>query len=83
MMRMFLIVSFTCASVAGLCLITYGLLAGAHDRVAPQDCGKLPLGFSDSPKEGFEIFDLNMGHEGLMHLDKERFRPRRHRPERI
>ncbi|MGC9194317.1 MAG: hypothetical protein ACP5IL_02550 [Syntrophobacteraceae bacterium] len=83
MMRMFLIISFTCASVAGLCLITYGLLAGAHGQAGSQGCEKLPLGFCDSPREAFEIFDLNMGHEGLMHRDKERFHPRRHRPERI
>ncbi len=82
-MRMFLIISFACVSVAGLCLITYGLLAGARREVDSQDCEKLPIGFSDSPKEALEIFDLNMGHEGLMHRDKERFHPRRHRPERL
>lgn len=83
MTRTYLLVLFACASLAGLGLIAYGLLAGSRRKVASVQSDKLPLGFSDSPEQPFEILDLNIGHEGLMHREKERFDPARRRPEHI
>ena len=71
MSRTFLIIFFVCVCVAGLCLIAYGLLAGLRRRTGPTEEEKLALGFSGSPERNFEFLDLDMGHEGLLHREKE------------
>jgi hypothetical protein len=79
MTRIYLTILFSSVSVAGLCLIVYGLLT--RSRRSAGSSGKEQLGFSDSPEHNFEFLDLDMGHEGLKHREKERFDPVRHRPE--
>ncbi|MGC8490294.1 MAG: hypothetical protein ACP5SH_01030 [Syntrophobacteraceae bacterium] len=72
---------FSCIIIAGVCLIAYGVFLRPR---SPKNTGKaegLPLGFSDSRRQSFELLDLDMGHEGLTHRQKERFDPGRHRPE--
>lgn len=81
MNRVYLTILFCCASLAGLGLIAYGLLT--RRRAGSGEAEKLPLGFSASPKQPFELLDLDMGHEGLTHREKELFDPGRHRPEPI
>jgi hypothetical protein len=83
MNRTYFIILFGCLCVAGLGLIAYGILAGRRRKGGSEGSDKLAIGFVDSPEQPFEILDLNMGHEGLMHREKERFDPDRHRPERI
>ncbi len=82
MTRMHMLMVFGGISFAGLCLIAYGLVSGKRGRPDPVQAGKLSLGFSDSPEKPCEIFDLDMGHEGLQHRPRERFEPGRP-PERI
>ena len=81
MSRIYLTILFSCTSVAGLCLIAYGMLTAPRPHIGSGEVETLPLGFSDSPKQPFELLDLDMGHEGLTHREKERFDPGRHRPE--
>lgn len=83
MNRIYLTILFSCASVAGLCLIAYGLLTRSRRHIGSNEVEKLPLDFSTSPKQPLELLDLDMGHEGLTHREKERFDPGRHRPEPI
>ncbi|MDR3568232.1 MAG: hypothetical protein P4L43_09420 [Syntrophobacteraceae bacterium] len=83
MTRMTLTILFSCAAAAGLWLIARGLGAGSGRRAGLARSKKLPLGFADSPEQPFEFLDPDMGHEGLMHRQKERLDPARYRPEPI
>jgi hypothetical protein len=66
---------FSFVSLAGLGLILYAILANRKPAVAEDT----PLGFSDEQDSG--ILDLETGHEGLKHRDKEPFDPDKHKPE--
>ena len=83
MSRLTLTLLFSCASAAGLGLIAYGLLAGLRRGSGSHESRRLPLGFSDSADHPLEFLDLDMGHEGLKHREKERLDPGRYRPEPI
>ncbi len=83
MTRLYLALVFAVLSLSGLGLILYGVLAGRNGRSA---CEKGDvLGFAGSPDEsdGFQLLDLDTGHEGLQHKEKEAFNPGKHRPEPI
>jgi hypothetical protein len=83
MTRFCLTLVFSSASVAGFGLILYAILAGSRrnrDSVGPES---VALGFSDSDGQPVEILDLDMGHEGLKHREKEPFNPDKHKPEPI
>lgn len=76
-----LTILFSCITIAGACLIACGVFLRPRSRNDSGKAGRLPLGFSDSRRPPFELLDLDMGHEGLTHRQKERFDPGRHRPE--
>lgn len=83
MARLCLTLVFSAATAAGFGLILYALLGGSHRNRESMDAGTLALGFSDSPLQPVEILDLDMGHEGLKHRDKEPFNPKKHKPEPV
>ncbi len=84
MTRFCLTLVFSAASLTGFGLILYGMLAGSRRNRGSIDGGCVALGFSDSAEEpGVGIIDLDMGHEGLKHREKEPFDPNKHKPEPI
>ncbi|SPF35975.1 exported hypothetical protein [Syntrophobacter sp. SbD1] len=85
MIRLYLTVAFAAASLAGLGLILYGALTGSRQspRLAdPVTGGSIDLGFAGE-ESGVGILDLDIGHEGLKHREKEAFDPGRYKPEPI
>ncbi len=71
---------FSAASVAGLGMILYALLAGSRrnrESVGPESMT------ADSAVEPGGVLDLDIGHEGLKHREKEPFDPDKHKPEPI
>ncbi len=83
MTRLYLALVFAAVSVAGLGMILYGVVAGRERKCT---CEKDDvLGFADSANEppGFQLLDLDTGHEGLQHKGKEAFNPGKHKPEPI
>jgi hypothetical protein len=83
MTRLYLTLVFAVVSLSGLGMILYGVLSGRDRRFA---CEKNDvLGFADSADEsaGFQLLDLDTGHEGLQHKEKEAFNPGKHKPEPI
>lgn len=81
MTRLYLALVFAVLSLSGLGLILYGVLAGRNGRPA---CEKGDvLGFSADESAGFQLLDLDTGHEGLQHKEKEAFNPGKHKPEPI
>jgi hypothetical protein len=83
MTRFYLALVFSGVCLAGLGLILYAILAG-RDRRSTGEKDTM-LGFSDSETEprGFDVLDLDTGHEGLQHKEKEAFNPGKHKPEPI
>jgi len=83
MTRFYLALVFLVVCLAGLGLILYAILAGRNRR--PTGEKDAVLGFSDSEggPRGFELLDLDTGHEGLQHKEKEAFNPGKHKPEPI
>ncbi len=81
MSRFYLTVIFSAASLIGLGLILFAIMAfpraGLKD-VAEEDAG---LDFSESGEQAEGLLDLDTGHEGLKHRDKEPFDPGKHKPE--
>ncbi len=74
MTRLYMALIFSAVSLAGLALILYASLANRKPAVARDT----PLDLSE-PDGG--ILDLETGHEGLKHRDKEPFDPEKHKPE--
>jgi len=84
MSRICLTLLFSAVSVAGLGLLLYALLAGRPPRGALRSgAGSVAAGLSDSAGEPGGVLDLDMGHEGLKHWEKEPFDPDKHKPEPI
>ena len=83
MTRLYLALVFAVLSLSGLGMILYGVLAG-RDRSCACEKGDV-LSFADSPDDsaGFQLLDLDTGHEGLQHKGKEAFKPGKHKPEPI
>jgi len=83
MTRFYMALVFAAVSLAGFSLILYGIVAG-RDRRCACEKGDV-LGFADSADEppGFQLLDLETGHEGLQHKGKEAFDPGKHKPEPI
>jgi len=83
MSRFYLTLVFSAASLAGFGMILYGILAGPRqNREANREA--VTLGFFGSAEEPVGgILDLDMGHEGLKHREKEAFDPEKHKPEPI
>jgi hypothetical protein len=82
MTRFCLTVLFSAISVTGLALVMFAILAGRRNR-APVGPESLVEGLSDSAGEPGGVLDLDMGHEGLKHREKEAFDPDKHKPEPI
>jgi hypothetical protein len=70
---------FSASSLAGLGLILYAFKANRP----PTESEDALLAFSDSNERDFGILDLDTGHEGLKHREKEPFDPEKHKPELI
>jgi hypothetical protein len=68
---------FSAVSLAGLALILYASLANRKPAVARDT----PLDLSEPDEQDVGILDLETGHEGLKHRDKEPFNPEKHKPE--
>ncbi|MGA2400533.1 MAG: hypothetical protein ABSG91_02365 [Syntrophobacteraceae bacterium] len=81
MNRLYVALVFSAVSLAGFGLILYGMLTGRNRR--PADGEEAVLGFSDSVREPGGVLDLDIGHEGLKHKEKEAFDPEKHKPEPI
>ena len=83
MTRLYMTLLCAVVSLAGLSLILYGVLTG-RDRRSTGEKDDV-IGFADSPDEprGFQLLDLDTGHEGLKHKGKEAFDPGKHKPETI
>ena len=82
MTRFYLLLAFAAASVTGFAMILYSILAGS--RPSPAEAAGVDLSFSDSVTgSGPVLLDLDMGHEGLKHKEKEPFDPRKHKPQPI
>ena len=73
MTRLYLALVFSAVSLAGFGVILYGILAGRNRR--PTEGDDAVLGFSDAVKEPGGVLDLDIGHEGLKHKEKETFDP--------
>jgi hypothetical protein len=83
MTRFYLTVASLAASAAGAAMILYGTLTGPRDRKGEEEQA-VKLAFSNSAADsGSAILDLDIGHEGLKHREKEPFDPDKHKPERI
>jgi hypothetical protein len=69
--------------VAGLALVLYAIMAGR--RRNPESIGEesVAVGFSDSVAGPGGVLDLDIGHEGLKHREKEPFDPDKHKPDPI
>jgi len=81
MTRLLLTVVFSASCVAGFAMIVYAAIS-RRDRRAPEH--NVALCFSDSPETpAAGILDLDIGHEGLKHREKEPFNPEKHKPEPI
>ncbi len=83
MSRFCLTLLFSATSVAGLGLVLYALLAGYRRNREPIGAGNVAAGLSDSAGEPCGVLDLDMGHEGLKHWEKEPYDPDKHKPEPI
>jgi hypothetical protein len=88
MTRYYLTLVFAAASVAGFALILYAILTGSRpnrESTGDREDGRaVDLGFSGSVCErGAAILDLDMGHEGLKHREKEPFDPDKHKPQPV
>jgi hypothetical protein len=88
MTRFYLIVAFAAASVTGFVLILYAILTGSRANCGSSfdsaEAAGVELGFSDPVSgSGPGLLDLDMGHEGLKHKEKEAFDPARHKPQPI
>lgn len=83
MTRLYLALVFGVVSLSGFGMILYGVATG-RDRRSTGERGDV-LGFSDSADEpaGFQLLDLDTGHEGLQHKEKEAFDPGKHKSEPI
>ncbi len=79
MTRFCLTLLFSATSVAGLGLVLYAILAGRHRNREYIGGQSAAAGLSDPGG----ILDLDMGHEGLQHREKEPFDPDKHKPETI
>jgi hypothetical protein len=81
MSRFYLLVIFSAASLVGLGLILYAIMAfpRANLKVAGEEGAALD--FSESGEQAGELLDLDTGHEGLKHREKEPFDPGKHKPE--
>jgi hypothetical protein len=83
MTRFCLTLLFSATSVAGLGLVLYAILAGRPRNRESIGGESVEIGFSDSAGELGGVLDLDMGHEGLKHREKEPFDPDKHKPEPI
>jgi hypothetical protein len=71
---------FSVVSLAGLGLILYGALARRGSDSKPAEGEDTTLGFLEPVEQG-GLLDLDTGHEGLKHREKEPFDPEKHKPE--
>ncbi|MGA3116657.1 MAG: hypothetical protein ABSF90_19730 [Syntrophobacteraceae bacterium] len=83
MTRFCMTLLFSATSVAGAALVLYAILAGSrrNDESIGGEC--VAAGLFDSEGDPGGVLDLDMGHEGLKHREKEPFDPDKHRPEPI
>ncbi len=81
MTRLYLALIFGTVSLAGFGLILYAILAvaGATRKSAVDE--DAALGFSECTEPACGLLDLDTGHEGLKHTEKEPFDPEKHKPE--
>ncbi len=83
MARFCLTLLFSATSVAGLGLVLYAIIAGRRRNRESVGEESVAVGFSDSAEEPGGVLDLDIGHEGLKHKEKEPFDPDKHKPEPI
>jgi len=83
MTRFCLTLLFSATSVAGAALVLYAILAGSRPNRESIGGQSVAAGLSDSAGEPGGVLDLDMGHEGLKHREKEPFDPDKHKPEPI
>jgi hypothetical protein len=83
MARFCLTLLFSATSVAGLGLVLYAILAGRRRNRESIGEESVAVGFSDSAGEPGGVLDLDIGHEGLKHREKEPFDPDKHKPDPI
>jgi hypothetical protein len=83
MTRFYLTLLFSATSVAGIGLVLYAILAGRRRNCEPIGGESVAVGFSDSAGKPGGVLDLDIGHEGLKHREKEPFDPDKHKPEPI
>lgn len=77
MTRFYMTLLFSAVTLAGLGLLLYAIKAGRR----PAGAEDALLAFSDSGERDSGILDLETGHEGLKHREKEPFDPEKHKPE--
>ena len=77
MTRIYMMLVFAAISLAGLGLVLYGILTNRK----PAEAEDASIGFSESVDQDSGILDLDTGHEGMKHRDKEPFDPEKHKPE--
>jgi hypothetical protein len=83
MTRFCLTMLFSATSVAGLGLVLYAFLAGRRRNRESIGGQGVAAGLFDSAGEPGGVLDLDIGHEGLKHREKEPFDPDKHKPEPI
>jgi hypothetical protein len=81
MTRYYLSLIFSAASLAGLGLLLYAIMAMRGANPKPAEGEDAVLGFSEPVEQGFGLLDLDTGHEGLKHREKEPFDPEKHKAE--
>jgi hypothetical protein len=81
MTRFYATLIFSVVSLAGLGLILYGALARRGLDSKPAEGEDTALGFLEPVEQGPGLLDLDTGHEGLKHREKEPFDPEKHKPE--
>jgi hypothetical protein len=83
MTRFYLTLFFSAASVAGAALVLYAILTGSRRNRESIGGETITAGLSDAAREPGMVLDLDIGHEGLKHREKEPFDPDKHKPESI
>ncbi len=80
MTRSYLALVFSVFCLTGLSLILYAILGGRNRKSTGRESDLLCFSDSVVGPCGFELLDLDTGHEGLQHKEKEAFNPGKHKP---
>ncbi len=81
MTRFLMALIFSSASLAGLALILYAVLAAPGTGSRTAEANDTVLGFSESAEQPGRVPEPDTRHESHEHREKEPFDPNKHKPE--